>query len=92
MLPEIHKFLPNARISIDHKNLYFPLVDSSTQIVGFKKISSDSLTETTLPKNDCSGLFYLKGTRVHSKEHPVVIVPSIGDALSVAVNKIPGKF
>lgn len=67
-------------------------MDSSDQIVGYKKISNDTLTETTLPENDCSGLFHLKGTRSYSKEHPVVIVPSIGDALSVAINKIPGKY
>ncbi|XP_077302693.1 mitochondrial DNA helicase [Arctopsyche grandis] len=90
VFPDASKLLADVRISLDNNTIYFPLQNASAQVVGYKKIENGSMSEITVPHNDCGGLFYLKGSRPFSKEHPVTIVPSINDALSIASQKLPG--
>lgn len=83
-------------------NLYVPLVDVESRIVGYKVLSisnqtaEDVLTERTIPEANCSGLVHLNcsvASKTTTKDQSnAILVLNVIDLLALSTAKINGNM
>lgn len=75
----------HLRINESHTQLYFPLENVESEIVGYKRIHSRSSDDLTIPDIKCGGLMI--GRHIKSKD-TAVLVPNIADFLVLLNAKV----
>lgn len=88
---DAYKTLSEVRVSLDHTVLYFPLKNCLEKVVGYRKLQAGNEEGVENFGLHTAGLFYCKAPKV-GRSDQAIIVPSIQDILSLAAEKVPGKF
>ncbi|CAG9862156.1 unnamed protein product [Phyllotreta striolata] len=75
----------DVKLNDKQTEIYFPLENAESQVIGYRKLHSRSIEATTLPDTSCGGVLTAKAVK---NKDTAVLIPNISDLLILANSKI----